>query len=267
MNYYEILNVSKTSTEKEIKKSYKQLVKKYHPDVFVGDKATANKKIQELNEAYETLSNSKLRQNYDEALAMADDFKFSSSITTEASVRNEPSPQQKYEDLYRYDYYKKYTTNYYGVSRDDLKTAKEKAYENNFKDSETIISSSSHFKLMCILAIVTIILLLLLMISLSYLRTFFDTTTSTLNISNASLPTIDFGMSFVEVEELLGTPDSISEKHGKTYIYWGNSYIIFDNNEKVIGWHNSDNLFYTETVDGEDFTELQEFYNAIYKGF
>jgi curved DNA-binding protein CbpA len=69
MNYYEILKVSKNASDSEIKSSYKQLVKKYHPDLYVGDKEFAEKKIKEINEAYDILSNSEKKLEYDEYLA------------------------------------------------------------------------------------------------------------------------------------------------------------------------------------------------------
>lgn len=68
MNYYQILKVSQKATEKEIKKSYKSLAKKYHPDLYKGDKDFAETKIKEINEAYEILSNKERRKEYDEYL-------------------------------------------------------------------------------------------------------------------------------------------------------------------------------------------------------
>ena len=68
MNYYEILKISKNATDKEIKESYKKLVKTYHPDLYVGDKEFAEKKIKEINEAYEILSDPKKKAEYDEYL-------------------------------------------------------------------------------------------------------------------------------------------------------------------------------------------------------
>lgn len=64
-DYYEILGVNKTATEDEIKKAYRKLAIKYHPDKNPGDK-TAEEKFKELGEAYEALSDSQRRAAYDQ---------------------------------------------------------------------------------------------------------------------------------------------------------------------------------------------------------
>ncbi len=65
-NYYEILEVNKKASKEVIEKAYKVLVKKYHPDVNANQKKwEADKKIKEINEAYEVLSNDFLREQYD----------------------------------------------------------------------------------------------------------------------------------------------------------------------------------------------------------
>lgn len=61
---YEVLEVSKTATDDEIKKSYRKLAKKYHPDLNPGNKE-AEAKFKEISEAYEILSDSQKRANYD----------------------------------------------------------------------------------------------------------------------------------------------------------------------------------------------------------
>lgn len=65
-DYYEILGVSKTATDDELKKAYRKLAKKYHPDANPDNPKEAEAKFKEVNEAYEVLSDSNKRKMYDQ---------------------------------------------------------------------------------------------------------------------------------------------------------------------------------------------------------
>lgn len=64
VDYYKVLGVSKTATDKEIKKSFRKLARKYHPDVNPNSEE-AEKKFKQLNEANEVLSDKEKRAKYD----------------------------------------------------------------------------------------------------------------------------------------------------------------------------------------------------------
>src|SRR5215203_5247096 len=65
IDYYKVLGVHKSATQEDIKKAYRKLARKLHPDLNPND-AEANKKFQQINEANEVLSDPEKRKKYDE---------------------------------------------------------------------------------------------------------------------------------------------------------------------------------------------------------
>src|SRR5215475_12436576 len=64
-DYYEVLGVSKTASQDDIRKAHRKLVRQYHPDVNKNNKA-AEEKFKEVQEAYDVLSDEHKRKHYDQ---------------------------------------------------------------------------------------------------------------------------------------------------------------------------------------------------------
>jgi DnaJ homolog subfamily C member 3 len=64
-NYYKVLNLPRSATKKEIKKAYRELALQWHPDKNADNKEEAEKKFQDISEAYEVLSDDELKGKYD----------------------------------------------------------------------------------------------------------------------------------------------------------------------------------------------------------
>jgi len=65
-DYYEVLGLKKGASDDEIKKAYKKLARKYHPDLNRDDPKTAEEKFKEVNEAYDVLKDPKKKATYDQ---------------------------------------------------------------------------------------------------------------------------------------------------------------------------------------------------------
>lgn len=103
MNYYDILGINKNASSEEIKDAYKKLIKKYHPDLYQGDKSFAEKKTKDINVAYDILSNPETKAAYDEEI----------TPTPENITYDYTPPKYNNPSSYSYkDYYKNSTTNY-----------------------------------------------------------------------------------------------------------------------------------------------------------
>jgi molecular chaperone DnaJ len=64
-DYYEVLGVARDASPEEIKRAFRRLAKRYHPDTYEGDKGEAERRFREISEAYEVLSDQEKRAQYD----------------------------------------------------------------------------------------------------------------------------------------------------------------------------------------------------------
>lgn len=120
MSHYDTLGIKKDATNQEIKDAYKKLVKKYHPDVYPGDKSFAEKKTQEINYAYDILSNEESKKAYDEEITPSYDF-----------------TPPKYNNPESYSYQNYYTSN----NNSDFENYKTPNYTVHDEFSDNIVNS------------------------------------------------------------------------------------------------------------------------------
>lgn len=98
MDFYELLGIKKDATESEIKSAYRQMAKKYHPDV--NKEADANKIILSLNEAKETLLNKDKRKEYD---LLLNDIKYSKTASKDKKETYH-TKKEEYKETYSETY-------------------------------------------------------------------------------------------------------------------------------------------------------------------
>ena len=86
-DYYEVLEISKNASDEVIKNAYRALAKKYHPDSSKDSSEDVEKKMRQINEAYEILSNKEKRAIYDEELRL-EKQKDNSSLNNNSEIDN-----------------------------------------------------------------------------------------------------------------------------------------------------------------------------------
>ncbi len=111
INFYDLLGVSSNATKEEIKSSYRNMVKKYHPDV--NNSEEAQKVIRSLNEAKTTLLDDIKRKEYDELLQGINNSKQFSKEKSETYTAKQEEYKETYEEVYvtRWQYYINYLKN------------------------------------------------------------------------------------------------------------------------------------------------------------
>lgn len=97
-NYYEILEVNQKASQEVIEKAYRVLIKKYHPDLYSGEKRLyAEQKTKDINEAYKILSDTFLREQYDAELEK--EYSYYRPFTNEQNMDREiPKQKRKVEN-------------------------------------------------------------------------------------------------------------------------------------------------------------------------
>lgn len=135
MTYYEILGVKRNASSAEIKDAYKKLIKKYHPDLYNGDKDFAEKKAKEINVAYDVLSNEEKRKEYD-----AEVFPAPTSYSYTPPRYETPPSGSNYTEYYRqkYNSERQREYNYYDYAyriRKERQNSQSNYYSNKFNQT------------------------------------------------------------------------------------------------------------------------------------
>ena len=123
-NYYDILEISKNASKEIVNKSYKVLVKKYHPDLQTDPvkKKQCEEKLKEINEAFETLSDEQKRTEYDAVL-----FNAAQEINNNYQSNN---------DVYQGDFYEQ-QGNYNNRQNNNGQQESHNNSQNNYQQSNT----------------------------------------------------------------------------------------------------------------------------------
>lgn len=100
-NFYEVLQVRPNATQAQIKHAYLDLITKYHPDIFKGDKVYAERYTAILTEAYAVLKDEEKRAEYDSSHGFTKGYHFKNYDKPEKKRRREINPQKETSIYFR----------------------------------------------------------------------------------------------------------------------------------------------------------------------
>lgn len=169
-NYYEILQIDKNASLEIVEKSYKTLVKMYHPDLQKNiDKQEYEEKLKLINEAYEVLSDEEKRKEYDLQLEQEEINNVKkSNITKDCSNQKHPPRKIRYTLKYNSQLNKTINQAYRDAYNDAyIKFLKDKGYKIIYKKS--LKDYFTNF-----ISIIITIFILLLLWQIPFIRNFFS---------------------------------------------------------------------------------------------
>lgn len=252
MNYYEILGVKTDATQTEIRQAYKKLIKKYHPDVYTGNKQKAEEISIQINEAYDVLSNVNSRREYDDMLNSENESSNYTDSTNYTSTSN--SDQTDSSAYYNNEYYSNSNNynkdNYNPYSYENYHRTQQnnenensfysKFYDNHVKPAENYVSNK--FDTMRLYQKILVFLLFILLACIMLLITFVEYTKFVPHSATQQeeVPEEHFS-NFTFVNE-------IDKNHSYDY----NPYTNFN-------WQNVLNEIYTENAD-TDYNNEDDWY-------
>ncbi len=255
MTYYEILGVSKNATQEEIKEAYKELIKKYHPDVYQGDKTFAEKKTKEINNAYDILSNQEKKAEYDEEINPTPTYNYS------YTPPKYDTPPSNYND-YRKAYSKDYNYNYQYTDYHRNKTPNSNYSETSPLEDKFIKAFDTNKLVVIFLILIIYIALLIFTICQYYAfrdNKYTGTITNPQKVEETNTLNTNTTVknSTPSQEKIPSFPDSYEEFNINDFISDSELYSIYSQ------------YFYSEYETFEDFKEavskeIYEYYSEIY---